>query len=188
MQNALAFSHQLLKDVLQPGEIAVDATMGNGHDTLFLAQLVGRSGHVYACDLQAQALVNTRQRLTNADLLSRVTLLQCGHEELDHYLPEQKIKGAIFNLGYLPQSDKAVITLPKTTIAALEILLERLAYRGRIVIVCYYGHPGGQAELDEVRAFCQALPQKEYSVLNYQFINQQNQPPLLFCIEKIAKS
>lgn len=70
MQNALAFSHQLLKDVLQPGELAVDATMGNGHDTLFLAQLVGRSGHVYACDLQAQALVNTRQRLTNADLLS----------------------------------------------------------------------------------------------------------------------
>lgn len=188
MQNALAFSHQLLKDVLQPGEIAVDATMGNGHDTLFLAQLVGRSGHVYACDLQAQALINTCQRLTNADLLSRVTLLECGHEELDRYLPEQKIKGAIFNLGYLPQSDKAVITLPKTTIAALEILLERLAYRGRIVIVCYYGHPGGQAELDEVRTFCQALPQKEYSVLNYQFINQQNQPPLLFCIEKIAKS
>ena len=59
MQNALAFSHQLLKEVIQPGEIAVDATMGNGHDTLFLAQLVGRSGQVYACDLQAQALANT---------------------------------------------------------------------------------------------------------------------------------
>ena len=83
MQNALAFSHQLLKEVIQPGEIAVDATMGNGHDTLFLAQLVGRSGQVYACDLQEQALANTRQRLTEANLLPRVTLLHCGHEELD---------------------------------------------------------------------------------------------------------
>lgn len=184
MQNALSFSHQLLKEVIQPGDIAVDATMGNGHDALFLAQLVGKTGHVYACDLQKQALLNTQQRLEEAHLLKRATLLLTGHETLDRYLPEKELKGAIFNLGYLPQSDKAIITQPETTLAAIQLLLKRLSRRGRIVIVCYHGHTGGQTELDQVRQFCEELPQRDYTVLNYQFLNQQNQPPLLLCIEK----
>lgn len=184
MQNALSYSHQLLKEVLQPGDLAVDATMGNGHDTLFLAQLVGRTGHVYACDLQEQAIQNTKKRLEEAGLLSRATLLLTGHETLDQYLPEKEIKGAIFNLGYLPQSDKAIITQPETTLLAIQLLLDRLSRKGRVVIVCYYGHSGGLAEMEQVRQFCKQLSQKEYAVLNYQFINQQNQPPLLFCIEK----
>ncbi|MGX7196411.1 class I SAM-dependent methyltransferase [Enterococcus olivae] len=185
LATALHFSHSLLKETVQPGNHVVDATMGNGNDTELLAELVGKTGKVYAFDIQEQALRNTQDRLTKRQLPSRVKLILDGHEHLGNYLETtEEIHAAIFNLGYLPKSDKQVITLPATTQQALDTLLQHLAHRGRIIIVAYYGHPGGEEELTTVRDYCSKLPQKEYNVLNYQFINQQNQPPILFCIEK----
>lgn len=182
---AMRYSHQLLTEVVAPGDIVVDATMGNGNDTALLAKLVEKSGQVYAFDVQEQAVINTRARLAEADLLENVQLIHDGHQHVDKYLPENTpIKAAIFNLGYLPKSDKQIITLPETTRSALDQLLQRLAPKGRIIIVAYYGHEGGAAELATIRSYCEALPQEEYNVLNYQFINQKNQPPILFCIEK----
>lgn len=185
LPTALHYSRQLLKEVLQAGDIAVDATMGNGHDTLLLAELVGVTGFVYAFDVQAQAIENTKKRLLDTPWEQRVQLIYDGHEHLNYYLPtDTPIKAAIFNLGYLPKSDKSVITLPDTTKKALDELLQRLVPTGRILIVAYYGHEGGEVELQTVRQYCEALPQEAYNVLNYQFINQKNQPPILFCIEK----
>lgn len=185
LQTALHFSHELLQAVVKPGDHVIDATMGNGHDTLFLAQLVGAAGTVYAFDIQAQALENTRQRLTAAAAASQTKLFLAGHETIGEKIsPTTPITGAIFNLGYLPQSDKSVITLPATTKQAIEAILARLVSKGRLVIVCYYGHPGGESEKEQILAYCQALPQQTYSVLAYQFINQKNNPPILLCIEK----
>lgn len=185
LKTALHFSRQLLQEVLQPGDTAVDATMGNGHDTLFMAECVGKTGFVYAFDIQAQAIEATKARLTDTPFEQRVQLIFDGHQNLDFYLPKEiTIKAAIFNLGYLPKSDKSIITLPNTTKKALDALLERLAPKGRIIVVAYYGHEGGEEELLTVRDYCEQLPQEAYNVLNYQFINQKNQPPILFCIEK----
>lgn len=182
LPTALRYSHTLLKDVVQPGDIAIDATMGNGFDTRLLAELVGRTGKVYAFDIQEQALKNTRERL--GALADRTELILDGHEKIAKYVGDQLIKAAVFNLGYLPKSDKSVITLPETTKQAFEQILERLVKRGRLVIVAYYGHEGGEKELTMVENYCRNLPQDQYNVLNYQFINQKNQPPKLFCIEK----
>lgn len=185
LATALHFSHQLLTEIIQPGDKVVDATMGNGNDTVFLAELVGKSGKVYAFDVQEQALENTQAKLSTTQWASRVELILDGHQHVDNYLPkDETLKAAIFNLGYLPQSDKTVITLPDTTRQAFDQLLQRLAPRGRLIVVCYYGHAGGAEELEAVRDYCQQLPQENYNVLNYQFINQKNQPPILFCIEK----
>lgn len=185
LATALHYSHQLLKEVVTPGDIVVDATMGNGHDTLLLAELVGETGQVYAFDVQEKAVNTTRERLEKAEMLDRTTLLLQGHETLPEVLPaEAPVKAAIFNLGYLPQSDKSIITQSETTLTALNGLLEHLVPKSRIILVVYYGHDGGIAEKDAVTDFCQQLPQAEYSVLSYQFINQKNHPPLLYCIEK----
>ncbi len=174
LQTALHFSHQLLKEVVEPGDFVIDATMGNGHDTAFLAELVGPSGEVFAFDIQKEALINTEQKLTELNLLSQTTLFPLGHEHLHAVLDEEtEITAAIFNLGYLPKSNKEIITKPATTKQALDGLLPHLVKGSRIILVVYYGHEGGSEELDLVTNYTQALPQDVYSVLRYEFINQK---------------
>ncbi len=184
LESALHYSHQLLEEVIAPNDIVVDATMGNGHDTLYLAQQVPQ-GLVHSFDVQAQALAETRTLLAKHSLTAKINLHQIGHEALGTVIAHKTpIKAAVFNLGYLPKSDKQIITKANTTLKALEELTDRLALGGRIVIVAYYGHQGGAAELTAVTDFCQRLDQHNYQVLQYQFINQKNHPPILFCIEK----
>lgn len=185
LQTALHFSHSLLEEILQLGDHVIDATMGNGYDTVFMAEKIGKTGHVYSFDIQKEALLSTKSKLTEQDLLDRTSLFLQGHETLGTVVDEaQPIKAGIFNLGYLPKSDKSVITLPETTRTAMEEILKRLVPRGRMILVVYYGHEGGEKELDMVQDYCQSLPQEKYNVLKYQFINQKNNPPILYCVEK----
>lgn len=185
LPTALHFSHQLLQEIIVPSDQVIDATMGNGNDTSFLAQLVGKTGKVYAFDVQQQALDNTTKKLTEQNLLEQATLFLAGHETIEQKLAaDVPIKAAIFNLGYLPKSDKSIITLPDTTKQAMNAILKRLVTGGRMILVVYYGHSGGELEKEQVLTYCQNLPQEQYSVLTYQFINQKNNPPLLLCVEK----
>lgn len=185
LQNALNYSHQLLKEVLHEGDSAIDATIGNGNDTLLMAELVGETGNVYGFDIQELALQNTRKKLLDAQVKANVELFLTGHEQLDEVIPkEEKIKACMFNLGYLPKSDKHIITLPQTTLTALDAALERLLPGGRVIIVAYYGHAGGEEELAAVKEYCGGLLQEEFAVVCYQFLNQRNSPPVLICVEK----
>ena len=148
MKRPLEMAHDFLAQVITKEDIVVDATMGNGHDTLFLAKL---AKEVYAFDIQEQALVHTQKRLEEAGL-SNARLLLKGHEEADHYV--NQVKAAIFNLGYLPSADKSIITQPRTTIQAIDKLCHCLIKGGRIAIMIYYGHEGGNLEKDAVFRFC----------------------------------
>ena len=129
-----------LAEVVTKEDIVVDATMGNGHDTLFFSQLAKQ---VYAFDIQEQALEKTQERLDQAGMTNAQLILK-GHETLDQFVTEAK--AGIFNLGYLPSADKSVITQPQTTIKALEKLCHLLVKGGRIAIMIYYGHEGGDTE------------------------------------------
>ena len=179
MLRPLQMAHAFLEEVVTDEDIVIDATMGNGHDTLFLARLAKK---VYAFDIQEQAVEQTTKRLAEAKL-DNVELLLTGHENVDQYV--ESIKAAIFNLGYLPSADKTVITQPHTTIQALEKLCQRLVAGGRIAIMIYYGHAGGDVERDAVLDFVSQLPQQEFTVALYKTINQINQPPFLVMIEKL---
>lgn len=179
MLRPLQMAHAFLEEVVTDEDIVVDATMGNGHNTLFLARLAKK---VYAFDIQEQAVEQTTKRLAEAKL-DNVELLLTGHENVDQYV--ESIKAAIFNLGYLPSADKTVITQPHTTIQALEKLCQRLVAGGRIAIMIYYGHAGGDVERDAVLDFVSQLPQQEFTVALYKTINQINQPPFLVMIEKL---
>ena len=52
LRSARYLAAACLRQVVQPGDTVIDATMGNGHDTAMLAELVGESGHVIAFDVQ----------------------------------------------------------------------------------------------------------------------------------------
>ncbi|KAB7705847.1 methyltransferase domain-containing protein [Bacillus aerolatus] len=187
IEGILPFARTLLEKVVTEGSAVVDATVGNGHDTVFLAKLVGESGHVFGFDIQEQALVNTTARLQEQGLSERVTLFAHGHEQAASSLPGDwhgRLTGAIFNLGYLPKGDKTIVTKPDTTIAAVEQILSMLTPGGIIVLVIYHGHGEGAAEKTELLSFAETLDQKKAHVLRYEFINQANNPPFIVAIEK----
>lgn len=184
LQRVLPYAKTLLADVIKEGDIAVDATCGNGHDTLYLTELIGSSGRVYGFDIQQQAIDTTWNRLKEHGVENRATLILDGHEHLSNYVKEE-ISGAIFNLGYLPGAAHDVITKGETTIRAIEQLLSLLKVGGIIVLVVYYGHEGGIDEKDAIIDYVSRLPQKYVHVLRYEFINQKNSPPFIIALEKV---
>ena len=181
MKRPLELAHDFLAQVITKDDVVVDATMGNGHDTLFLAKLAKQ---VYAFDIQEQAFEKTSQRLQEAGLTNAELILQ-GHETVDQFVTE--VKAAIFNLGYLPSADKSIITQPQTTLEALDKLCQMLVKGGRIAIMIYYGHEGGDIERDAVMDFVSQLPQQEYTATIYRTLNQINNPPFLVMIEKLER-
>ena len=184
LKNVLRFAHELLEETISPGDLAIDATCGNGNDTIVLAKLTGEQGKVLAFDIQEQAIASTKERL-EASEYTNVTLIQDSHALVDHYLEnDEEISAAIFNLGYLPKSDKQIITTSSSTIPAVEKLLTRLKKKGLIILVVYHGHEGGKEEKMALLEYVTGLDQKKYHVLKYDFINQINNPPFVLAIEK----
>ncbi|MDQ8182974.1 FAD-dependent oxidoreductase [Pelagicoccus sp. SDUM812005] len=156
---------EAIQRTLQPGDLAIDATAGNGHDTQWLAQTVGPTGHVFAYDIQEQALATTRTRLAKYELLPQTTLIQAGHETLLETIPAEhhgQIAAIVFNLGFLPGGDASVITLPDTTLAALEASLQLLKPGGILVVTLYPAHPGAQQEVEQVLAWLAHLPKTQF--------------------------
>ena len=112
-----------------------------------------------------------------------VDLILAGHEELINYV-QSPVKAAIFNLGYLPKTDKNIVTRAETTLSALSSLTDLLVVGGRIVLVIYYGHEGGEEEKNAVINWASTLPQKDWEVTSYAPLNQIHTPPILVLIEK----
>ena len=186
LKSSVGISHEIVEKIVQNGDIVVDATAGNGNDTLFLARLVGDAGHVYSFDIQDLALENTRSKLYAENLQHRVTLIKAGHQEMDKYVPKG-IRAVMFNLGYLPGGDHSICTKPDTTIEAIEKSLELIKINGIVMIVVYHGGDTGFEEKDAVMSFLKNLDSKKYNVLVHHFINQINCPPIAVCIEKLKE-
>jgi hypothetical protein len=188
----LALARDYVRRVLLPGDLAVDATLGNGHDTLFLANRVGPAGKVIGCDIQPIALLQASARLRTAGVLERVELLLLGHEELAGWLasavPSARVKAAMFNLGYMPGTDHSVITRAETTIPAIESMLSLVTQEGIITAVLYSGHPGGLAETKAVLDWARALPSGLASVSLHQPQHTRKPAPLLVTIAPLSGS
>jgi hypothetical protein len=161
------FVHGALAKILQPGDIAIDATAGNGHDASFLAQLVGESGSVHVFDVQRTALATTEVELKRTGLLSRCFLHHLSHERMEEVLPPKtkgQVKAIVFNLGYLPGSDKSIITTKTSTLPALATSLEWLSPGGGLSITAYRGHHGGMEETKGVETYLDNLPSSDFTV------------------------
>ena len=160
-------AHGAIAKVLSGGSIAIDATIGNGYDTLFLASCVGKQGHVYGFDIQKSAITTTQRRLGSAGLGDRVSLYQTGHERMGLILPTLtgRVTAVMFNLGYLPGNEKSLITHSTTTLAALHSALMLLAPQGCISVLAYTGHPGGRKEAEDIKRWADLLPSTLWRVM-----------------------
>ena len=164
-----AEAHGFVRRIVRPGDFVVDATAGNGHDTLFLARLVGPGGRVLAFDVQRDALTVTRGRLEQSGCAERVRLIHQGHEQLARHLDEwlaayPGVTAGMFNLGFLPGGDKSLITRAATTLAACEALLPYLTDGGLISVHAYTGHEGGQHETEALLEWAAQLPWQTWRV------------------------
>ena len=130
---------------IKKGGVAVDFTMGNGNDTLFLSRTVGREGKVYAFDIQEAALDSTRAFLESEGVPENYTLICASHHRVKEFVKEP-IKAGMFNLGYLPGSDKTVTTMRETTLPAIEAAIDLMDKDAIILVAVYPGHAEGEAE------------------------------------------
>lgn len=173
-----------------PWPVAVDGTAGNGHDTLFLARLVGARGLVHAFDVQPRALARTAERLAAQGLEERVALHGRGHEELAAVLASQgawpsRITAAMFNLGFLPGSDRSVTTRSETTLTALEALLPLVVPGGIVSLHVYAGHPGGADEAAALDRRLAELDWNRWRVARYELVNKPRNPERLLLLLRL---
>ena len=187
MESILDRVHTLATEAIRDGGVAVDATVGNGHDTAVLARAVGEEGTVFGFDVQPEALRATRSRLASDGLADRVALVEAGHETMAQHVPEAvhgRVEAVTFNLGYLPGSDSPLTTSPSTTLPALDAAVRLLRPGGVATVVVYTGHEGGDEEAAAVDAWAADLPQARFEALSYRFVNRRNDPPRLVAVEK----
>lgn len=147
-------AQELCRPWLREGAIAVDATAGNGFDTVFLAQCVGSSGRVFAVDRQALAIARTRERVAALGFSGRVECVEGNHAELGQLMAERGLESidcAMFNLGYLPHGDKTIVTRPDSTLRALKAIDGVLVVGGIVSLLVYVGHDEEQEEGRVVR-------------------------------------
>jgi tRNA G37 N-methylase Trm5 len=168
---------------LGKGEVAVDFTMGNGNDTLFLSKTVGESGRVYAFDIQPEALKSTEARLKENGVPENYTLICASHHRVKECVKEP-IKAGMFNLGYLPRSGrKMVTTMRETTMPAVEAALDLLADDGILLVAVYTGHEEGNLEGQMLAEYFATLDRRKICVSRFQIMNSPTSP-YFFIAEK----
>ena len=178
--------HTILINHLKEGDQAIDATAGNGFDTLFLAKQVGPCGKVIAIDIQDCAIQSTQEKLDSAGLIDRVRLVSEDHATALEKLIEanrEKVAAVTFNLGYLPGSDRSIQTRAESTEAALAASIQLLVPGGCLCVTAYRGHSGGTVEAATVEAFMRQY-QTEGNAVECHEPESSNSPPILWVLRK----
>lgn len=178
--------------------LLVDATAGNGQDSLFLAQNAPPGARLLCLDVQESAVRATRALLAGHGLADMARVLQRGHEDLAAILEELAPAGAehapsdapplgcvVFNLGWLPGGPRNMTTTPDKSLTALEAALSALAPGGCISLHCYTGHAGGAEEAALLARRVRELPPRRWRVLSLTDVNRPERVESLLLLERL---
>jgi hypothetical protein len=183
-QSHIDLAHTIWEKIVRPGDTVVDATSGNGHDTLALAKmaLTKNEGRLFALDLQKDALASCETKLREhlADpILSRVKLLEQCHSQFPEEIKPGTVSLIVYNLGYLPGGDKSKTTKADTTLQSLQKALLLIQEGGCISITCYPGHSEGLLEEEKLLDFAMQLDPSRFSICHHRWVNRKKSPSLL---------
>lgn len=170
--------HEIIRSQAQIGGLYIDATMGNGNDTLMLCELAGELGEVFAFDIQRQAVEATKTLLEQHHVKTNCHLILDGHENMDHYVQESTADVICFNFGYLPGGDHEVATMASTSLIAIKKGLGLLKSGGMMSLCIYSGGDTGFEEKDCILNYLKELPAREYTVIVNHYFNRRNNPPI----------
>lgn len=167
-------SHNIIKEYVENKNVAVDATLGNGHDCDFLSSYFKK---VYAFEIQKEACEKYIDKNDN------VIIINDSHHKIDKYVKE-KVDCICYNLGYLPGGNKEITTLAETSLKSIQLSLELLSSNGIIAIAIYRGHNEGKEEESCIMQYLRDLPKNKFGVMQHECINRSNTSPLLVIVEK----
>ena len=176
-------AHRLWNYFVKPGDIVIDATCGNGFDSLYLAKqaLTKTSGSLYCIDIQKTAIQSTQKRLQNNGFCENVNYICGSHETFPPTILPKSVSCITYNLGFLPgpNSDKSFTTKPQSTLSSLDAATKLLKLGGMISIMAYLGHKGGPEETNAVVTYMEKLPTNSW-LLNMYSIENKPSAPVLF--------
>lgn len=174
-----AVVRRFLEEVVAPGDLVIDATAGNGHDTEFLAGRVGQSGRVLAFDVQAEAIIAARARVAAAGWGSRVEFFEESHVCIAERAAPGTVAAVIFNLGYLPGHAHDLTTTAEITLQALAAAASVLRPGGALAAICYPGHPEGARETTAVGEWFAGRAADGWQVVRYGALGTRRPAPVL---------
>ena len=177
--------HHFIREHVNAGDLCIDATAGNGNDTLFLCELVGEHGKVIAFDIQKEAVENTKKRLQEHGASKQAEVLLESHTNMSQYAEVDSVSCIVFNFGYLPGGDHALATKKDTSIAAIHEGLELLKKGGMMSLCIYSGGDSGFEERDAILEELKQLDPKRYLVILSEYYNRPNNPPIPVMIVKL---
>lgn len=185
-------SHQYWNSLIKQGDTVIDATCGNGHDTLVLANLAltTTSGTLFALDVQPAAIESCKELLMNKlpkNIYNKIQFLQGCHSKFPEELTEGTVKVVVYNLGYLPGGNKSKTTTAQTTLQSLRAAQSLVQEGGLISITCYPGHEAGRIEEKEIIEYTSTLDPKTWSCCHHHWTNRRKSPSLLI-IQKRSNS
>lgn len=188
-QSHLDLAHHYWRTLIKPGDTVIDATCGNGCDSLVLAlaALQSDQGKLIAFDKQKEAINNTSQLLKKhltLEQLSHIQLVHGCHSHFPSEIEKCSVKLIVYNLGYLPGGDKEVTTMRETTLSSIEHALELITPGGGISITCYPGHPAGFEEEEALSLYTASLNPFQWSICHHRWINRKKAPNLLLIQKK----
>jgi len=183
LRGPVALSHMMLRQFVRPGDMVVDATCGNGNDTLLLAELVEATGRVWAFDIQKEAIDQTAKRLADAGHDEQVELVHAGHETMAQHVVTG-LSAVVFNLGHLPCGDRTVITRTETTLSACQQALNLLKPGGILAVTAYPGHEGGDNERLAVDAWAADHDPRVFHTWRMGQMNVPDTAPYFIMIQK----
>jgi tRNA A58 N-methylase Trm61 len=170
--------------MIRKGDTVIDATAGNGHDTVFLAGCVGAGGRVLAFDVQQAAIESARTRVAEAGLLDRVTFHPCSHVRMGEFVAAASVSAIMFNLGYLPGEDHGITTRMESSMVALEAAALVLKPGGALSVVCYPGHETGASEAEAVKGWLTAKTTEGWRLATYALCGTLRPAPFLLVARK----
>lgn len=177
--------HHFIREHVKQGDICIDATAGNGNDTLLLCELVGEHGKVLAFDIQKEAVENTKKRLEERGVSKQAEVLLESHINMSHYADADSVSCIVFNFGYLPGGDHTLATKKDTSISAIYEGLKLLTKGGMMSLCIYSGGDSGFEERDGILAELKKLDKNHYLVIVSEYYNRPNNPPIPVMIIKL---
>lgn len=173
----------LISEKFSSIEYGVDATCGNGHDSLFLAGLCSQEGMIYSFDIQEEAIDKAEKLLNDHNMPTSVMFVNSCHQNMEKVI-KPKVDVVMFNLGYLPNSQSKICTNSETTITALDSATNILKAGGLITLLCYPGTDEGSVETREVKNWLGKLNKDEFTVSEHLSEKPDDTTPVLYVIDK----